>query len=110
MARSALPVALSQAIDRTLPSGRSIQLKLMGKQEEIEVRSPAGEVEVRITFTAEGPVVSVRAARLELGAKAIALACDTFEVAAEKGVSVESAQEIRLNGSVIRLNCTEESA
>jgi hypothetical protein len=117
MGSSSTPVAGGAAtsvgetrFDRTLPSGRSVQLKLDGAGEAIEVRSPGGEVEVRIAFTAAGPVVTVHGGRLELGAPEVAIRCKTFEVEASAGVEVKTPGDIKMNGAMIRLNCTDESA
>src|SRR5579859_547084 len=60
------PVETRPATERNLPSGRSVVVRVDGGKEELEVRSPNGDVEVRITLTDAGPVVSVRGARLEL--------------------------------------------
>src|SRR5262245_9319633 len=78
--RGAVKVAREQA----LPSGRSVLLKLTGAAEELEVRSPQGDVEVRITLSDQGPVVHLRGARLELEAPdTIALNCRHLEVNTE---------------------------
>lgn len=112
------PVELENA-DRqqVLPSGRSVVVRLAGAAEEIEVRSPAGDVEVRITLTDDGPVVSVRAARLELNAvDDIALHCKRLTVETSEGtelhtqgeMQVRSAGDMHLNGKMLHLNCDEE--
>lgn len=98
---------------RQLPSGRSVVVRVHDSKEELEVRSPGGEVEVRIVLTENGPVVSLRGARLELeSAEAVAVKCRTFEVNASEGVNltghelrVKTDDDIHLNGKIIRLNC-----
>src|SRR5262245_20165863 len=98
---------------RDLPSGRSVVLKVTGAGEELEVRSPAGEVEVRIQLTDAGPIVSLRGGRLELESPdTVAVQCRRFEVQSEEEVlltgqelRVRTKGDIHLNGDVIRLNC-----
>lgn len=107
--------------ERLLPSGRSVVLKVDESGEELLVRSPQGEVEVRIVLTEAGPVVKLKGARLELEAvEALSVRCAHFEVDASKGAHIRTngpaqidAQEMRvrtdsdihMNGKVIRLNC-----
>jgi hypothetical protein len=97
-----------------LPSGRSVVVRLAGAGEEIEVRSPAGDVEVRITLTEGGPVVSLRAARLELdAAEEMTLSAKRLKVETTEGTElrtdgelrVHSEGEMHLNGKMINLNC-----
>jgi phage gp45-like len=96
-----------------LPSGRSVIVRVHGGAEELEVRSPAGAVEVRITLGEDGPVIHLSAARLELAAADIvAVRCRRFDVRAEAGLRlsgqemhVQTEDDIHLNGKVIRLNC-----
>ncbi len=107
--------------ERPLPSGRSVVIRVTGAAEELEVRSPGGAVEVRITLTDQGPVVRLSGARLELeAADNIALHCRRLEVNTTESTHLHSAgslqlsgQEMRvqttgdihMNGDVIRLNC-----
>jgi hypothetical protein len=92
-----------------------------GGSEELEVRGPEGEVELCIRLTAEGPVVQLRGARLELqAADTVAVQCRRFEVQTTEGTSLQSTgnvqitghelrvqtqDDIHLNGNIIRLNC-----
>jgi hypothetical protein len=91
--------------------------------EELEVRSPGGELEVRITLAEDGPVVSLRGARLELEApREFRINCGRFEVMSAEQTSLHSTgqtvigggevrvktdADIHLNGQTIRLNCEE---
>lgn len=106
---------------RALPSGRSVVLKLGDGCEEMEIRSPGGDVEVRITLTDQGAVVSLRGGQLHMqAADAISLNCRRLEVVTTEGTALGSAGEmlitgremrvktendIHMNGAVIRLNC-----
>jgi hypothetical protein len=90
----------AQAEARILPSGRSVVVRLAAGAEELEIRSPRGEVEVRIVLTETGPVVRLSGARLELdAAETVAVRCRRFEVRAE--------EDICLDGAMIRLNSPE---
>ncbi len=104
-----------------LPSGRSVAVKVAGGREELEVRSPVGEVEVHITLTDQGAVVSLRACRLELGSTdTVAMHCRRFQVITTEGTDllsdgdvvmtgrqmlVKTEGDIRMNGGIIHLNC-----
>lgn len=104
-----------------LASGRTVTLNLESGQEELVIRSPQGAVEVYITFTEDGPVVKVHAARLDLEAtREVALRARRFEVATTEGMSLQTAggleiaaeevrvasrNDIHMNGATIRLNC-----
>ncbi len=113
--------ALERPPERFLPSGRSVVLKVAGTCEELEVRSPQGEVEVRVTLTESGPVVSLRGARLELASPdAVTVNCRRLEVNTTEGTQllstgdlritgrearVQTEADIHLNGGIIHLNC-----
>jgi hypothetical protein len=95
---------LPPATTRQLPSGRSVVLRV-GDAEELEVRSPDGEVEVRIVLTPSGPVVRLRGARLELeAAESVDVRCRDFNVRADE-MRVKTDGDIHMNAAVIRLNC-----
>jgi hypothetical protein len=111
-------------VERRLPSGRSLVVRVDGAGEEIEIRSARGEMDVRITLTDAGPVIAVRGARLELESPDVAVRCRTFDVHATEGLSLssdrdvriqadevraETKQDIHLNGAFIRLNCTADA-
>jgi len=107
--------------DRLLPSGRSVVLKLAGNREELEVRSPAGDVEVRITLTDQGAVVSLQGGRLEMASPdTVALIARRVEINSTEGTDLLSSGDVRItgrqlqvqtegdihmNGGVIHLNC-----
>jgi hypothetical protein len=96
-------------------------VKVDGSREELEVRSPEGEVEVRITLTDGGPVVRLRGARLELESPdVVAVHCRRLEVNTTEAthllssgdvrftgqeMRVQTQGDIRMNGDVIHLNC-----
>jgi hypothetical protein len=96
-----------------LPSGRALVVRL-GAGEEIEIRSPSGEVEVQIVLTDQGPVVRLRAARLELAAsdeiqlnaRRLALhSSEQTELTTAGDVRVRSAGDTHINGKMLYLNC-----
>jgi hypothetical protein len=112
-------------IDTTIPtsprSRRSVLVKRTDAGETLEVRSPAGDLELRITFDEDGPTVYARATRMALETSdTLALRCRTLEVNTLDGIRlasegslqlagrdmrVKTAGDIDLNGDVIRLNC-----
>jgi len=92
--------------EQVLPSGRTVRVRASSSSEELEVRSPAGEVEVRILLTAAGPVVRIRSARLELeAAEDVSVRCRRFEVQASDEVRLRAEGDVHVNGEVVRLNC-----
>ncbi|QDU62635.1 hypothetical protein Pan216_35020 [Planctomycetes bacterium Pan216] len=126
-ATSALQAALEHSnmpgVSRPLPSGRTLAVRLNDSQEQIEVVSPQGEVEVRIVMTDEGPVVKLCGVRLEIEAEeTVAVNCRNFEVNAEERAAIVSGgpvrvtgdemrvrtrQDVHMNGAFIRLNCPD---
>lgn len=110
---------------RALPSGRALELRVADGSEELLVRAPGGEVEVRIAFSREGPVVTVRGGRLEVDTpEEIALSCRSLDVRARESLRLRSDRDarigvggdlrvkaegdVRMNGAFVRLNCDEE--
>jgi len=107
--------------EQLLPSGRSVVLKVAGAQEELEVRSPAGDLEVRITLTDQGAVISLHGGRLELASPdTVALRCRHLEINTAEGTDllsggdvyitgqemrVKTESDIHMNGRIIHLNC-----
>ena len=122
-AKMEIPVesAMEKVRTRRLPSGRLVALTVRGEHEQLQVRSPQGEVEVEITLTEKGPVVSLRCASLEIESpERVSVRCRRFEVSttestelrSEGGVYVASREiqakaqdDIRLDGEKIYLNC-----
>ena len=105
------------APERQLPSGRRIVFARAGTDEAVEIYSPGDDLEVRITLTGDGPVVSLRGARLEMEAtEEIKLACRRLEVKTEEGTrfttdgkfEVDAESDLRLNGEKIFFNCNPD--
>jgi hypothetical protein len=83
----------------SLPSGRTVCVRTGAGREEIEIRSPAGQMELRIALTPQGPVLQLRGARLEIDSTdAVAVNCRQFEINASEGVKINSAGDIDLHG------------
>lgn len=117
---SEAPTPATSPSARELPSGRSVVVRVDGGREELEVRSPQGEVEVRIILTDAGPVVTLRGARLELESPdAVSVNCRRFDVKTGEGTSltsdgavqiegqemtVKTEDDIKMKGKVIHLN------
>ncbi len=71
-----------------LPSGRTVEADA---DERITVRAPSGVVELAVRFTADGPVLSFRAADLELSAtREVRVDCERFDLRARDGVSLRT--------------------
>jgi len=99
--------------DARLPSGRVVSLSVRKDLEELQVKSPDGLLELRVVFGAEGPVVSLQCARLELSAPdRVSIRCRKFEVQTAEAVEISGAEfrattsgNIWLNGEKVFLNC-----
>jgi phage gp45-like len=104
-----------------LPSGRSVILRIGPEGEELEIRSPEGQSELRICLAESGPVVYLRSGSVNLEAtEDVAIDCRRFAVRAAERLDMNTAGElllrghefrlktasdIHLDGDVIRLNC-----
>jgi hypothetical protein len=111
----------SDSREQVLPSGRAVVVRTQPGSEELEIRSPDGQVELSIVLTPQGPVVRMKVARLELeSATTLGLTCERLEVRASGGIDlqtqggvaitgeelrVKTDDDIHLNGKMIRLNC-----
>ncbi len=94
-----------------------------GREPQVQVIGPAGDVQLSIRLTPSGPVVQLQAARLELSAKeSLSLTAPRVEIRTSDGFSVQSggamaleaseilaqaSGDIRLDGRTLLLNCEE---
>lgn len=105
---------------------RTQQNKTGGASEQIELRTAGGELELLISITEAGPIVSVRAAKLELhSSDTVAVNCRRLELNAAESISLGSRGDISLraesqlclksmdetfiDGKMVNLNCQERS-
>ena len=73
------------------------------------MRSPRAEVEVRITLTDEGPVVSLRGARLELESPdVVSVNCRRLEVSASEGTQLASGGDVRITGTEMHVETKDD--
>ncbi len=80
-----------------LPSGRSISIRI-DEEEEIEVFSPDGRLELKIRLTEEGPTLSLESGKLDLKASEnISLKAKKVEIKAEEYVSLESGGKLKID-------------
>lgn len=123
MAIEDLPVAGADVKPQRLPSGRTVLTQAIEGDETVEIRSPDGEMEIRITLTETGPVLSLRGAKLQMeAADSFAVKCKKFAVDAEESATintqgtmavnggemrVRTVEDVHLNGAFIRLNCKD---
>ncbi len=98
------------------PSRRRIVFDFVNERAEIEVRTQDGTLELRITLTESGPVLSVSASRIELSAtETVAIRCRNFEVETTEtarlrcagAIEVKAAGDLRLDGDQVFLNCED---
>ncbi len=82
-------------------------LRLVSMGEDFEIISPDGKAEVRVSFPPEGPVVTVRAARIRLAGKDLRLDLDRLEIETRDEIRLRSLGDVHVDGAVVRLNCAE---
>jgi hypothetical protein len=76
---------------QTLSAGRTVTLQGEPGSEIVEICGPDGSVEVSITLGAEGPVVKLTGARLELEATdTVAIKARRFEVQTTETASIHA--------------------
>lgn len=83
------------------------------KRETVEFRADGGDVELRVRMTADGPVVELSGARVEINAaETISMSCkeltinasEKLKLGSEGTVEVESTDDLVLRGKMIHLN------
>lgn len=100
-----------------LTGGRTLRVS---DDQLVEIRSPSGQLELRVKLTEEGPVLQMDSVRLELRAseaveiaskrvaitatEAMTVEAGELEVATEKDVKVDAKGEVRIVGTMIYLN------
>ncbi len=103
-----------------LRDGRKLVLREQNAEQLVEVRSESGMVEVRIRLTAEGPVLQMESARLQLkateqvsiesanieikGTEKVDVSGGNVRVSGEEDVNVDAKGEVRVVGKMIYLN------
>jgi len=87
-----LEVRRDPAAERILDSGRRIEVESRGDGTDlVTIRGVGDEVELRVTLTADGPVLHFQAARMALeSAGRIAVECDEFDVRARTSIRQHS--------------------
>lgn len=97
-------------LTKKLPSGRDVILHVRQDREEIEVRSPDGMLELKISLTKDGPVVQLKGGRLEIeSSDAVTVNCQKFEVNAAQGIDLKSRKNINVDGDYVQLNCGDRT-
>ena len=80
-----------------LPSGRSISIKIDG-EEQLEIFSPEGVLEVKVRLTKEGPTLTLEGGKLDLKAsEKITLKAKKVEIKAEDDASLESGGKLKID-------------
>ena len=103
-----------------LRDGRKLVLSENNSEQLVEVRNESGMLEVRIRLTAEGPVLQMESARLELkatemvsiesakveikGTETVEVSGGKIQVTGEEDVNVDAKGEVRVVGKMIYLN------
>ena len=123
------PTELAKGL--ALSRGRQLKVELGASQDTIEIRSPAGDIELAIVVGPDGPRLKIRAVDIELVAEnRLSMICNSIDIRASsdakleaggvaslvgRDVSVTSKGEIELDanddvhvrGERIKLNCDE---
>lgn len=91
------------SVEHPLAHGRKVIVNA-GSDRPIEVIAPDGRVEVAIVMTADGPVVKVEGARLELAApESVHVKTGKLTIDASEGVDLKSKGPVVLEGKKIDL-------
>lgn len=106
--------SVAERTEVEMPGGRVVSLSTRPGLEELQILSPDGNLELRVVFGPEGPVVGLRCARLVLSSPdTISVDCRRFEVRTTEAVDIAGAElravtsgDIRLNGERVLLNCS----
>ncbi len=97
--------AETETRDVYLQNGRTLTIGQHASGELVEIRSSAGQVEVRIVLTEQGPVLQMESVRLELHAEEkIELASKRVEIKASEEMEIEAKADLRVRGNKIWLN------
>ena len=84
-----------------LSDGRTLIIRDADGGEEIELHSPDGEVELTISITAEGPVVKVTGARLELASTdTVSVRARVLDLVASEQARVHADGELTLTSGL----------
>ncbi len=124
-ARKEQDAPLAPRVSR-LPSGKSIVVSADRDSETIEVRSGSGDMELRIALTDEGPVITLRGAKLNLeSTDTVSVNCRRLElnttedlqintggsmgVQSDDEIRMKSAQQTFIDGDYVNLNCLDRT-
>lgn len=80
------------ALDR----GRRLEVAPGESGEVVEIRSPGGELELRIVLTPEGPVLQLEAIRVALSADDVAIDCKRLAVNASEQANLASGGDLAI--------------
>lgn len=84
-----------------LDSGRVVTVRQAGKDEVVEVLDTNGDVEVSITLGADGPVVRLTGAQLELeGTESVSIKTRKFEVEASETARMHAEGHLTLTSGL----------
>jgi uncharacterized protein (DUF2345 family) len=79
----------------SLSAGYQLSTSASEQGEELRLHAPDGRICIKITLTPEGPLVELASVALSVAAQGkIKVACESFEVAAEKEISLQAGGDI----------------
>lgn len=82
-----------------LQHGRHLALVSNQGDDLVEIRAPGGMVELRIRFTAEGPVLQMESLRLSMkAAQDVDIACANFSVHSRQAMTLQADGALRIQG------------
>ena len=87
---------------------RKITLSSGKTGESLEVYSPDGQLEFQLVWTSEGPILKIAVAKLEICTTGeISMNCDSFNLSALQGISMESNGSVTIKSDEIRAKTTK---
>jgi len=88
-----------------LREGRRLTLASVGKDELVEIRSAAGNLELRIRLTEDGPVLEMESVRLVLRAQeAVDVETGDFNVKAAAGIKLQGKADVKAVTATVSLD------
>ncbi len=92
--------APAEAIGQPLRAGRRVLLRNSDEAQSIEIIGPDGALEVEVVLTDAGPLVRIKAGRMEITTtEDVDVSCRAFNVKATHGVTIESGDKLQLKSA-----------
>ena len=97
--------------EMALSAGYRLSTEVAERGQELRLHAPDGKICLKITLAPEGPLVELSSAALSVEAHgAVKVACESFEVAARKGVALRAGGDVTVDAEQAILTSAFEQA